>query len=155
MLIDIYKDIIDVYQTSREWTIFKTKRLVNLTKNKIEKFYYLPGNQLFAFQTQNEIKLINPKSNTNELSIKYMTDKNKEETVYDKMCRTICENPSETTGDIPFKIVKNIKLDNIFYSDIMTFNDIRPSSLDFVIVIQKGQTNKSIINKQLNIIISL
>ena len=49
MLIDIYKDIIDVYQTSREWTIFKTKRLVNLTKNKIEKFYYLPGNQLFAF----------------------------------------------------------------------------------------------------------
>ena len=73
----------------------------------IKNFEYLRRNELFAIESDDCIYIINPKSHTNEISLKMQEIK---KTVYTKLCRQFCENPNELTGEPKFKILNKINL---------------------------------------------
>jgi Ca2+-binding EF-hand superfamily protein len=148
ILIDIYKDIIDVYQTNNLWKITikdSYNRIKSVSSSGIEEVSYLAGNKLIYLRnSKNEVKILNPKTNLNDLSIKYFYEKNKE-SVYDYVCRTVCENPSEFTGDSSFKTVKDIKLDSVINSHFISFNYVenRESLYPFELVVVFGRNKSS------------
>ena len=55
----------------------------------IKKFEFLKKNELFAIISDDCIYIINPKSHTNDISLKMQEIK---KTVYTKLCRNFCEN---------------------------------------------------------------
>ena len=72
-----------------------------------KNFEYLKRNELFAIASDDSIYIINPKSHTNEISLKMQEIK---KTVYTKLCRQFCENPNELTGEPKFKLLYKINL---------------------------------------------
>jgi hypothetical protein len=149
VMIDIYKDIFDIFQTNNLWRIYRSARINNVSSNYIENFLYFPSTKLFLSQNKEEIKIINPKSKKNELSIKYIHEK--EESVYDYVCRSICENPSENTGDDPCKIIKNIKgLKNVSSCKVLSLHEMANCKLDYLIFLQPNKTASSSGNTSLN-----
>jgi Ca2+-binding EF-hand superfamily protein len=143
MLFDVYKDIVDLYQSNDLWTIKKGITIKSVSDKPIEQFNYLPGNKLFFFKAGNDIKIINPKSKQHDLAIKYYQDR-QAESVYDRVSKKICERPSEMTGDMNFKIIKHLKLSgansNIAFTNYSVNNTQTPYNmhlkLDFLIIIE-------------------
>ena len=68
-------------------------------------FKFLKKNELFAMASDENIYIINPKSHTNDISLKMQEIK---KTVYTKLCRDFCENPDEQTGEPKFKLLYKI-----------------------------------------------
>lgn len=153
ILIDIYKDIIDVYQTNNLWKIpikDSHHRIKSVSGSSIQELSYLSGNKLIYFRnSNNEAKILNPKTKLNDLSIKYFYEKNKE-SVYDYVCRIVCENPSEFTGDSKFKIVKDLKLYSVINSHFISFNYIENKNslypYELVVVFGRNKTSDKIIS---------
>ena len=142
IFIDIYKDILDLFQVNKIWKIYRSKRIENLTKSNIKTFAFFPATKLFFVQSDEEIFILNPKSIRNELSIKYILEK-ETENVYDFVCRSLCENKSEFTGDSVFNIVKHIRIDKLNECRVLSYHNlIRNCKFDYLILLQK-KTAKS------------
>ena len=121
IFIDISKDLlfpsrdqksIEYNVTDDDTNCKKIKNLLTFEKGRenvkfVKKFDFLKKNELFAIISDDCIYIINPKSHTNDISLKMQEI---EKTVYTKLCRKFCENPIEQTGEPKFKLLYKIKL---------------------------------------------
>jgi len=140
LFIDIYKDIIDLFQVNKIWKIYKSKRIENVTKSDLKEFSFIPSSKLFFIRAEDEIFILNPKSVKNAMSIQYIYEK-ETENVYDFVCRSVCENKIEYTGDSVFNIVKHILIQKLYDSKIHTFyNLIKNCNFDYLLLFQKSSS---------------
>jgi Ca2+-binding EF-hand superfamily protein len=151
LLYDVYKDIVDIFQVNSLWRVTQGTVIKSVIDKPIDQFNYLPGNKLFFIKSGNDVKIINPKSKQHDLAIKYYHDR-QAESVYDKVCKTICERPSELTGDTVFKVVKHLKLGN-GSSNVVTLSYpllnqqalyVTHYQLDYLLIIENNTSLKSI-----------
>jgi len=120
VFIDISKDLLfpSREKKSIDYTITEgknckiIKNLLTFSQGRenikiFNNFEYLKKNELFAIFSDDCIYIINPKSHTNDISLKMQEIK---KTVYTQLCRQFCENPIEQTGEQKFKIIYKINL---------------------------------------------
>ena len=121
VFIDISKDLLfpSRDKNSIEYTVSDEDKSCKIIKNiltfpqgrenvkQFKHFKFLKKNELFAISSDENIYIINPKSHTNDISLKMQEIK---KTVYTKLCRDFCENPDEQTGEPKFKILYKINL---------------------------------------------
>ena len=155
ILIDIYNDIISNQDSEKFLNIeLKDKNIIedqlsfdrkapNNLKNIFINFKYLINNELFLFYSNNDIIILNPKSQQYELSFRLQSPS---EYVYSKICKDICETPSEKVGKTPYFLIKSfyikpgIKNISIFsLGNILMGNNYMKknldSNLDYLIII--------------------
>ncbi len=123
IFVDIYKDIFDLFQTKRKWKVLNYNVVKNISCEKIKFFKFLPSNKIFIIQTKQEISFINPRLEKQNVSITYDMDP-KNETVFDKVCRIVCENPKTLLGDEPCKVIARYRYEKIHNLKILNFSNI-------------------------------
>lgn len=123
IFVDIYKNIFDLFQTERKWKILNYNRIRNISEKKIKLFKFFPMNKVFLIQSKNEIILINPRFQKQNISISYDMD-SKNDSVFDKICKSVCENPMTLLGDQPYKIIAKFNFEKIKFLSILNLRNI-------------------------------
>ena len=171
VFIDISKDLLFPSRDKKtiEYTVNEKDKKCKLIKNLLtfphgrenvklfNHFEFLKKNELFAISSDDCIYIINPKSHTNDISLKMQEIK---KTVYTKLCRSFCENPDEKTGEPKFKVLYKINLTSSLKkfslfslgSDLLGENHFRQySNTDWIVLLfDTGEISSYCVN-QVNI----
>ena len=131
VVIDIFNDIFNTYKENKYYIDISRKNVIpdilikkdetDIDPYIIYEFYHLKNNELFIIKSKDCIKILNPKTVQYELSYEIELENKTEKNPFDNILKNVCEYPSEKTGALPYKVLKEIVI-NIPIKHILTFS---------------------------------